>query len=170
MAQASEKATAAAQILKGDAVEPTARSEPATTTTAPSNLAAVQSFLALPSAVRKGRPPGSTNRPVQASSRSSTQDQPGQPKGPGHEQFPLTTWSLTVSRVSKDPKNNDVPPEFLANIKRINVLESFKLNRIKLIETICETQFHETRVGDYSWQRSGRKTREPSQQMNATCT
>ena len=117
MAQASVKATAAAQILKGDAVEPTARSEPVITTTTSSNLAAVQSFLALPSAVRKGRPPGSANRPVQASSRSSTQDQPGQPKGPGHEQFPLTTWSLTVSRVSKDPKNNDVPPEFLANIK-----------------------------------------------------
>jgi len=119
MAQASEKATAAVQILKGNAVEPTTLSEPATTTTASANVAAVQSFLALPSAVRKGRPPGSTNRPVQATaSRSSTQDQPGQPKGPGHEQFPLTTCSLTVvSRVSKDPKNNDVPPEFLANIK-----------------------------------------------------
>jgi hypothetical protein len=118
MVQASEKATAAVQILKGNAVEPTALSEPATTTTASGNVAAVQSLLALPSAVRKGRPPGSTNRPVQATvSRSSTQDQPGQPKGPGHEQFPLTTWSLTVSRVSKDPKNNDVPPEFLANIK-----------------------------------------------------
>ena len=100
-AQASEKATAAVQILKGDAVESTARSEPATTTTASANVAAVQSFLALPSAVRKGRPPGSTNRPVQATaSRSSTQDQPGQPKGPGHKQFPLKTWSLTVSRVS----------------------------------------------------------------------
>ena len=102
MAPASEKATAAVQILKGDAVEPTSRSEPATTTTtASANVAAVQSFFALPSAVRRGRPPGSTNRPVQATaSRTTTQDQPGQPKGPGHKQFPLKTWSLTVSRVS----------------------------------------------------------------------
>ena len=124
---ASKKATAAAQILQEVAVQPTG-TEPATTatsfsaaisaepTTTESNVAAVKALVAVTSAVRRGRPPGSTNRPP-APATTSPQDEPGHPKGPGHEQFPLVTWSLTISRVSKNPKDNDVRPELLENVK-----------------------------------------------------
>ena len=125
---ASKKATAAAQMLQDLAVQPPVlSSKPAAARdfasaiaaepiAAASNVAAVKAFAAVTSAVRRGRPPGSTNRPS-AKVTASIQDEPGQPKGPGHEQFPLVTWSLTISRVSKNPKDNDVRPELLENVQ-----------------------------------------------------
>ncbi len=112
-AVASERATAAAQILQQAAVKSSVCSAIAAAPTTTSHVAAVQAFLGLPSAVRRVRPPGATNRSAKAT--VSTQDNAEAPKGPGHEHFPVTAWSLTISRVSKDPKNNDIPPEFLAN-------------------------------------------------------
>lgn len=129
---ASKKATAAAQSLQEAAEQPTVVSaidatEQATNasnvaaaiaaepTTSETNVAAVEAFIAVTSAVRRGRPPGSTNRPP--SKTTSQPDVPGHPKGPGHEQFPLLTWSLTISRVSKNSKANDVPPELLENVQ-----------------------------------------------------
>ena len=115
VAVASERATAAAQILQQAVVQPSVSSAIAEEPTTTSHVAAVQAFWGLPSAVRRGRPPGSTNRLAKAT--ASTQNNVEAPKGPDHEHFPVTTWSLTICRVSKDPKNNDVPPEFLANVK-----------------------------------------------------
>ena len=116
IAVASERATAAAQMLQQAEVQPSVSSAITAEPTTTSHVEAVQAFLGLPSAVRRGRPPGSTNRSAKATT-ASTQNNADTPKGPGHEHFPVTTWSLTISRVSKDPKNNDVPPEFLANVK-----------------------------------------------------
>jgi len=115
IAVASERATAAAQMLQQAVVQPTVSSAIAEEPTTTSPVATAQAVLGLPSAVRRGRPPGSTNRSAKAT--ASIPSNVEAPKGPGHEHFPVTTWSLTISRVSKDPKNNDVPPEFLANVK-----------------------------------------------------
>ena len=79
-------------------------------------LLKVKAFVAVTSAVRRGRPPGSTNRPS-AKVTTSMENEAGHPKGPGHEQFPLVTWSLTISRVSKNPRDNDVRPELLENVQ-----------------------------------------------------
>jgi hypothetical protein len=130
---ASKKATAAAQLLQEVAVQPkvvsaidatlsaTSSSDvsaaiAAESSTTASNVAAVKAFVAVTSSARRGRPPGSTNRPP-AKVSTSINNEPGHPKGPGHEQFPLVTWSLTISRVSKNPKDNDVRPELLENVQ-----------------------------------------------------
>jgi hypothetical protein len=130
---ASKKATAAAQLLQEVAVQPkvvsaidatlsattssdVAAAIAAESSTTASNVAAVKAFVAVTSSVRRGRPPGSTNRPP-AKVTASMQNETGEPKGPGHEQFPIVTWSLTISRVSKNPRDNDVRPELLENVQ-----------------------------------------------------
>ena len=88
----------------------------AESSTTPSNVAAVKAFVSVTSAVRRDRPPGSTNQPP-AKVTTSMQNEAGHPKVPGHEQFPLITWSLTINRVSKNPRDNDVRPELLENVQ-----------------------------------------------------
>ena len=56
-------------------------------------MAAVKAFVAVTSAVRRGRPPGSTNRPP-AKIAISINNEPGHPKGPGHEQFVPTSYMV----------------------------------------------------------------------------
>ena len=58
-----------------------------------------------------GRPAGAKNKPVSTTAQSVE-------KRPGDSKFPMSSWSLTITKVATDPLNKDVKKDLLTNMKQ----------------------------------------------------
>ena len=83
---------------------------PETTTAA---ISAWQGLVSTSAPVSRGpgRPAGAKNKPLSSTAQSLE-------KRPGDSKFPMSSWSLTITKVATDPLNKDVKKDLLTNMKQ----------------------------------------------------